>query len=1447
MALNAHARAWGRDDHLPELPPEPENLGGGGAGLNKFRVVGRNIVTTNQLKHDADMKEMAEAMKGEKTIKEGPLEMYKKGGMFSKSKFVPRWVRLTHEKEKRVKIEYFEKSTEPTEFDVFKDVFKLENPGIVEPSERSKKALKVADANCYVFQIKVGGRDDAVVAFQCKSLQEQEEWERTIKQEVTRWLNLLNSNRNQPDALRIRSYSQDQGNKPPPPLPHQEDEEEDDDDDDDDDVEGDDSDGGTEFTETDDDGTVSSYTESSAPSKSALAPATLEPIKEEKAETKEAPAKPKRGKVPANQVSVDSLEDRFTDAALASSKSELDELVASCKATCDPQSTGYVKLVELERFVLETHFSAESHSLTTAEGPVHLTDAHLELRSGLGKHIDGEHFSDHGVSWETQHASPHAATLDREKLAMGLKRSTLVSTAVGKSALASVVDLGPGNNPVARSLGIDQHVSDDDAEDWNKLYQTALKMPEKKYADAIEKGLVVHRLQRKMVKIATLAGRTIIDEFSLPNGLKSITPIDMEMDDSDDAEPGELTYVYRNLLIRLNVQDEEAMHKIAGNEMRSMKAMQEASTRAYQKVLIQRGFDSGAATHPLSIILSVLVDYNGFRFFVMSMPPIDEGRTQVYGREDTHDPNSVFLDKNANFHALHGAACEELNLKPHLVISDGEAIKINGSVETQGHYCYDGRFYAINFARLMPSDLPNDGMEMLTKQLRPELVKSFRMPLSSDAFSHLTLPPKDEASAQLLGDADQSDVEVGSASRFLLKDRVPEFVAQLDSLRTFPYDSGTFTQACHKSGINMRHIGRIAEHTRLPHVREMVVVEMLARAGKVILGRGHRRIISKAKDAALGVMRQKAKVTGTKKIDHELKMNMIAYADRLREDTIEHVVDFINLMVGSPNDRENSEFWTHVLLPSLAQKFDYNHSSVSDPLRIDRRNICPMQLFHALQHHCCIRFVSSENYPFDQDAFPVSTKNVVSLEPSCKYISNDGLDLNIVAAMAESEREKKRYLVALQGFRMRLFMLNNVPGLPSDLESARTYNQIADMYVLDYVEGFSRQPKKDPANDEVEAVPAETPQAALDMALEYSDKALALVPHTHGLASRIHETRMKIFFERGDENKMLREFVAGMKAVLCHYGASGNHPFVCEMHCVLGTLFKRLNRVEAAKEHLQKAKELAVKILGGTHSLLASYTTQLAHVLIAAGEIDQAIVSLDQAKAIFETTVGPASLEVANSLFFSAECLVEQGNMTNAAESARRALTIREEALAAKTIEGDDDRLLSSYYQMASLCVANSEHGHAAHYYELVLAGLRATTGQTDQVLREIQRVTRDILNLRILTLAPVVMRRLQIVVNKHRPDKLLLAITGDEKGSMELMPSLKEVIEQISSNSPSQYVDDLVKKAGLVEPSSNAVAGGESVHISIQSDVEDAEKALACIIALTEQHASSSGVDKYR
>ena len=42
-----------------------------------------------------------------------------------------------------------------------------------------------------------------------------------------------------------------------------------------------------------------------------------------------------------------------------------------------------------------------------------------------------------------------------------------------------------------------------------------------------------------------------------------------------------------------------------------------------------------------------------------------------------------------------------------------------------------------------------------------------------------------KASASLVSDSDQADVEVGGASRFLLTERIPNFVEQLDLMKTF--------------------------------------------------------------------------------------------------------------------------------------------------------------------------------------------------------------------------------------------------------------------------------------------------------------------------------------------------------------------------------------------------------------------------------------------------------------------------------------------------------------------------------------------------------------------------------------------------------------------------------------------------------------------------------------
>ena len=99
-------------------------------------------------------------------------------------------------------------------------------------------------------------------------------------------------------------------------------------------------------------------------------------------------------------------------------------------------------------------------------------------------------------------------------------------------------------------------------------------------------------------------------------------------------------------------------------------------------------------------------------------------------------------------------------------------------------------------------------------------------------------------------------------------------------------------------------------------------------------------------------------------------------------------------------------------------------------------------------------------------------------------------------------------------------------------------------------------------------------------------------------------------------------------------------------------------------------------------------------------------------------------------------------------------------------------------------------------------------------------------------------MRQLQVIVNKHRPDKLLLAISGNSQhGSYDLMASMKEVIEKISVASPSQYIEALLQDANLT---SETGISPESRTPEEMETVLNAEKCLACIVALTEQSQNS-------
>ena len=73
------------------------------------------------------------------------------------------------------------------------------------------------------------------------------------------------------------------------------------------------------------------------------------------------------------------------------------------------------------------------------------------------------------------------------------------------------------------------------------------------------------------------------------------------------------------------------------------------------------------------------------------------------------------------------------------------------------------------------------------------------------------------------------------ATNFLTKNMVPLLVKLLDSLVVIPTDSNSLESLFHLQGVNMRYLGRVAEETELLHVKEICIIEMVARTLKRML------------------------------------------------------------------------------------------------------------------------------------------------------------------------------------------------------------------------------------------------------------------------------------------------------------------------------------------------------------------------------------------------------------------------------------------------------------------------------------------------------------------------------------------------------------------------------------------------------------------------------------
>ena len=78
------------------------------------------------------------------------------------------------------------------------------------------------------------------------------------------------------------------------------------------------------------------------------------------------------------------------------------------------------------------------------------------------------------------------------------------------------------------------------------------------------------------------------------------------------------------------------------------------------------------------------------------------------------------------------------------------------------------------------------------------------------------------------------NMELIDARHRLLTEKIPLFIKNFENLDNLPIDSWGFTKDLHAAGINVKYIGLIVENSKVPHLKNMCMIEMVARTCKVI-------------------------------------------------------------------------------------------------------------------------------------------------------------------------------------------------------------------------------------------------------------------------------------------------------------------------------------------------------------------------------------------------------------------------------------------------------------------------------------------------------------------------------------------------------------------------------------------------------------------------------------
>eukprot|EP01114_Cavostelium_apophysatum_P016039 TRINITY_DN4498_c0_g1_i2.p1 TRINITY_DN4498_c0_g1~~TRINITY_DN4498_c0_g1_i2.p1 ORF type:complete len:936 (+),score=227.54 TRINITY_DN4498_c0_g1_i2:85-2892(+) len=348
--------------------------------------------------------------------------------------------------------------------------------------------------------------------------------------------------------------------------------------------------------------------------------------------------------------------------------------------------------------------------------------------------------------------------------------------------------------------------------DWNEEFQILLENPVTTPEQLDEQKAQIRELSRKFLEESLPIVKVIVEERSLPESKKTIKPAAV------GGIAGGSKFIKNNTFFKFAKDTRDAMYggdefamKSAGHELKSLNEL------------------ISCHIPKLHFPLMCLINYLGWRVMCISVLPINN-ETLVYGSEDG---GRTIMNSSPSMHQIMVMIGQKLFLKEHLVRGNS----IIGPGDVEGHQGYDGRFYIADVSRLFPpAFLHNRAQKTIGsiwfRLLRPEFLRYYRKPLSSDAFSVMGTDDKEVHNEEIL-----------EATTHLELVYIPQFASDFEEWfeKTSTHSAeqvmlgDQIKQHLHKYGINLRYLFVVLCHFTTPELKRMFVIEICARTMRKLL------------------------------------------------------------------------------------------------------------------------------------------------------------------------------------------------------------------------------------------------------------------------------------------------------------------------------------------------------------------------------------------------------------------------------------------------------------------------------------------------------------------------------------------------------------------------------------------------------------------------------------